>query len=182
MRIMKTSGAVLLTSVIIASQLQAGVLQHRDLGELARDAASAFVGTCLSVAPGSARFDGVRKIGYVEYTFRVHRWIKSSRGTEWASRSASRGRCRIAEACSSPRTTRCCDRRCTRSGSRYLLFLYPEDRWGLTSPVGAVQGSFVVRRMPDGEEVAVNGIQNLGLTGTGKGSVRLSEITRGVQR
>jgi hypothetical protein len=176
MSILKASGAALLTSALLCSLLHATVLQHRDLSELAHDAATVFVGSCLSVSPGSARFDGAGELGYIEYTFQVHEWIKGNqrRGMAITFRQPralpGRGRLFVTadEALLRPPVY--------AAGQKYLLFLYAPDKWGLTSPVGAVQGSFAVHAFPSGEEVAVNGINNLGLTGLGKGAMKLDKL------
>jgi len=49
-------------------------------------------------------------------------------------------------------------------GDRLLLFLIPNYLGGkVTYPVGLYQGAFFVSRMPSGQELARNGISNLGL-------------------
>jgi hypothetical protein len=49
-------------------------------------------------------------------------------------------------------------------GQRVLLFLIPNYLSGkVTYPVGLYQGAFVVSRMPSGQELARNNINNLGL-------------------
>jgi len=49
-------------------------------------------------------------------------------------------------------------------GDRVLLFLIPDYLGGkVTYPVGLYQGAFFVSRMPSGQELARNGISNLGL-------------------
>jgi hypothetical protein len=49
-------------------------------------------------------------------------------------------------------------------GDRVLLFLIPDYLGGkVTYPVGLYQGAFVVSRMPSGQELARNRINNLGL-------------------
>jgi hypothetical protein len=51
-----------------------------------------------------------------------------------------------------------------REGERYVLFLIPNYAGGkVTYPVGLYQGSFEVTRMPSGQEMVRNGINNLGL-------------------
>ncbi|HEU5182228.1 MAG TPA: hypothetical protein VFW45_15695, partial [Candidatus Polarisedimenticolia bacterium] len=48
-------------------------------------------------------------------------------------------------------------------GEKVVLFLYPESRSGLTSPVGLGQGKFLRVSGKDGKEIAVNGFGNRGL-------------------
>jgi hypothetical protein len=51
-----------------------------------------------------------------------------------------------------------------RVGDRVLLFLIPNYLGGkVTYPVGLYQGAFLVSRMPSGQELARNSINNLGL-------------------
>ncbi len=50
-------------------------------------------------------------------------------------------------------------------GEKYLLFLYPDSRKGLTSPVGFAQGQFEVKKDPYSKiESVKNKLGNLGLT------------------
>jgi hypothetical protein len=51
-----------------------------------------------------------------------------------------------------------------RVGDRMLLFLIPDYLGGkVTYPVGLYQGAFFISRMPSGQELARNSINNLGL-------------------
>ncbi len=50
-----------------------------------------------------------------------------------------------------------------RPGQEVVVFLYARSRYGLTSPVGAQQGSFRVMQDRSGRKAVVNGVNNAGV-------------------
>jgi hypothetical protein len=50
-----------------------------------------------------------------------------------------------------------------RPGHEVVVFLYARSRYGLTSPVGAQQGSFRVLQDRSGRKAVVNGVNNAGV-------------------
>jgi len=176
MKPMTTSRTVFFTVAVLTlfrfympGAADAAVVLHSNLQDLTQKAGTVFVGTCVSVSRGVVRFDDVGELGYTEYTFTVREWIK---GTQKHAGVIAFRQPRLL-----PERIRRTDLLAALSisadallrpagyvaGHEYLLFLHPANKWGLTSPVGSVQGAFDVRRRPSGELEAVNGIDNLGL-------------------
>ena len=168
-------GIILIAAALMFSQFyspcaaDAAILPHSNLQDLAQKAETVFVGTCVAISPGVMRFDDVGQLGYTEYTFRVRDWIKGTQGHAgvivfrqprplWERirrTDLSSGLWISGDSFLRPETY--------LGGHEYLLFLHPANKWGLTSPVGSVQGTFHIRRRLNGELEAVNGIDNLGL-------------------
>jgi len=163
----------------------AGVLVHSNLQDLVQKADTVFVGTCVSVSSGVMRFDDVGELGYTEYTFKVHDWVKGTQehGDVIAFRQPRPlpERIRRTDLLAGLSISADALLRPARyvTGREYLLFLHPANKWGLTAPVGSLQGAFLVRRGPAGEPEAVNGIDNLGLFKDLPASVSRVEIRLG---
>jgi len=62
-----------------------------------------------------------------------------------------------------------------RKGQEILLFLHPDSRLGLTSPVGMIQGVFSEIELPDGERGYCNGIGNRNLVRSGGDQLRAKD-------
>jgi hypothetical protein len=168
-RILITAAALVVFQLYSPAAADAAILPHSNLQDLVQRATTVFVGTCVSVSPGVTRFDDVGQLGYTEYTFMVHDWIKGTQGQAGVivfrqPRHLSE-RIRGADLSLSLRTSGDALLRPAAyvAGNEYLLFLHAANKWGLTAPVGSVQGAFQIRRGPNGELEAVNGIDNLGL-------------------
>lgn len=116
-----------------------------NLEEITETAGRIFSGTCLK-AENIIEND----LSVVKYTFKITEAIKGTEEKEIVSfkQWASLGK----------------DAAYTE-GQKYLLFLYPESRKGLTSPVGFLQGQFEVKKDPtSGAEAVRNKFGNVGLT------------------
>jgi hypothetical protein len=155
--------------LIPAGTAQAQSLAHRNLEALVREAETIFVGTCISVIEGTDNSHDIGPMGYVEYVFTVEEWAKGViagshtqvirqprplEGGLFAGSAAFQKLALSASFAQVPSYT---------PGQRYALFLYAANEWGLTAPVGAIQGVFTFTRDEEGESCLVNGINNLGL-------------------
>ncbi len=110
-----------------------------------------FLGRCLSAETA----DQVIGLVVVEYTFEV---LEGMKGTEAGERitfrqvTGSRGAQRGIAGLPSYKV-----------GEDMVLFLHPDSRLGLTSPVGMTQGVFRVRRSEDGQLRVANSLSNRNL-------------------
>jgi len=155
--------------LILAGAAQAQSLAHKNLEALVREAETIFVGTCISVVEGIDNSYDIGPMGYVEYVFAVEEWAKGGfagshtkvirQPRPLADRSfaglASFQKLAVsASFAQTPSYT---------PGQRYALFLYAANEWGLTAPVGSIQGVLTFTKDEEGESCLVNGINNLGL-------------------
>jgi hypothetical protein len=146
----------------------AGILVHKNVRDLVREADAVFIGSCLAVAPGSEQFADAGILGYTEYRFEVEEWIKGNpvpgRQIIFRQPRALPDRSLQGLAGSAVRIlSYSLEVPSYVPGQRYLLFLHPANTWGLRSPVGLLQGAFRVEVEGDGGTSVVNGIENLGL-------------------
>jgi len=154
---------------LTADEAEPSVLLHRNLRDLTQAARTIFLGTCTSAGNGSIRSKDAGIIRYTEYSFEVDELIKGelSPGAPLVFRQPGTVRAGSTGPALSPlglvTATQFMDSPSYMVGQKYLIFLHAENTWGLTAPVGLLQGAF--RLLPDenGETTAINGIGNLGL-------------------
>lgn len=117
-----------------------------NLLELANSADRIFTGTCLNVE--DIPKDKTSNLHVVKFTFEINEEIKGINGKkvisfkQWAPTTDDAG---------------------YEKGRKYVLFLNPNSRLGLTSPVGFLQGHFNVSLDENNKEIVANKVSNLGL-------------------
>jgi hypothetical protein len=141
-----------------------------NLEEMTQTADRVFLGRCTAVDE-TTEFIAQGEMPVTHYTFEVERALKgdvprsvtftqlghpakrASKGTEITSHGQAVGPDTFFHGMSEYRV-----------GDRAVLFLIPNYMGGkLTYPVGLYQGAFFVSRMPSGQDLARNSINNLGL-------------------
>jgi hypothetical protein len=166
----KAMTAIILIALCTLALPPAGDAHHLvrrvNLAEMTMLAERVFVGRCLSVEEREEEIAG-GILPVTHYTFEVERAIKGRfkrqvtiRYLGHASPVKGEGRTMHGRAVSpntfphgmSP----------YRVGDRLMLFLNADSVRG-TTPVGLYQGAFFITRMPSGQELAQNSINNLGL-------------------
>jgi hypothetical protein len=163
--------AVVLFSLIslTANEAEPAVLLHRNLRDLTQAARTIFIGTCASASNGTTHTEDIGIIGYTEYSFEVGELIKGepSRGTTFVFRQPGTTRVGLPRpalpALGSATAHQLMESPSYIVGQKYLIFLHAENAWGLTAPVGLLQGTFRLHSDENGETTAINGIDNLGL-------------------
>lgn len=126
-----------------------------------------FVGRCLSVEETEEEIAG-GILPVTRYTFEIERAIKGRVSKQiivkhlgHASRPAKGGGLTMHGRAVSTKTF-LHGMNPYKEGDRVMLFLNADSPRG-TSPVGLYQGAFFITRMPSGQELAQNSINNLGL-------------------
>lgn len=110
-----------------------------------------FWGRCLGE---ESKVEASTGLAIVEYTFEVREGVKGVQsGQRLVFRQAQSGL--IGGIPGVPRY---------RKGQEMLLFLHGDSRLGLTSPVGLVQGTFQLRKMPHRELGVINPLGNQNLS------------------
>jgi hypothetical protein len=155
--------------LILAGAAQAQALIHKNIEALVREAETILVGTCVSANEGIDTSYDIGPLGYVEYVFSVEEWVKGGVAGSYtkvirqprpladgpfAGLASFQNLAISASFAQTPSYT---------PGQRYTLFLYTANEWGLTAPVGSIQGVFTFTKDAEGESCLVNGINNLGL-------------------
>lgn len=119
-----------------------------NLEEITSSGEKIFAGTCIKIK--EIKKDSLAKLPVIEYTFEVNEDIKGNIGRREASFKQWMPTTRDAG---------------YEIGKKYVLFLYPESKIGLTSPVGYLQGRFSVGlEKNSNEEVIKNQLSNIGLS------------------
>ena len=137
-------------AILAGGQLPATTLRPLNLEELTRKAGTIVVGRCTAVEQvGHPR----HRTPMTKVTIRVDRSLKGRSGKTLIFRMASQAGSGASDsgAVGVPRF---------RPDEDLILFLYPESRSGLTSPVGLGQGKFTRVKGKDGREIAVNEFSN----------------------
>lgn len=118
-----------------------------NLDALAETADRVFVGTCIGIK--DIKKDKLAKVHVVKYTFQISEGIKGVDGKteinfkQWKATTREAG---------------------YKIGEKYVLFLYPNSRLGLTSPVGFLQGQFNINTDSiSHREFVINKLGNKGL-------------------
>lgn len=118
-----------------------------NLDALAETADRVFVGTCTGIK--DIKKDKLAKVHVVKYTFKISEAIKGVTGKteisfkQWKATTREAG---------------------YTIGEKYVLFLYPNSRLGLTSPVGFLQGQFNINTDSiSHREFVINKLANKGL-------------------
>ncbi len=132
------------------SGLGAASVDRINLFEMVRAADRIFWGRCLQTEPGREPSTG---LPVTTYTFEVLRGIKGTQAAESIRfRQLSGGPTGAVRGL--PEFSR---------GQEILLFLYPDSRLGLTSPVGLAQGMFRVGKGGRGGRTVLNRVGNANL-------------------
>lgn len=140
----------LLVLALCSGLLRAMTLRPVNLEEMTHKAGRIVVGRCVTVEEATHPTLG---IPILRVTLKVERSLKGRDGKTLtfqmaAPQGASSG---VAGAPGFQR------------GEKVVVFLYPESRSGLTSPVGLGQGKFLRLSGKDGKEIVVNGFGNRSL-------------------
>jgi hypothetical protein len=159
---------VLVASAISAFPQPREVLPVFRLRQITGQAGVIFAGTVVALEYEKPR--AVGEVGAMRITFQVERGLRGVRGgsrltiREWEGLWSSGERYRV--------------------GERVVLFLYPNSKLGLTSPVGGRQGRFAMTRSGEvvlvGEQAAL--LSNQPLMPRAKDRVTLPEFTQAVRR
>lgn len=120
-----------------------------NLEEITNSANRVFTGVCTKIE--EIEKDPVSKLNVVKYTFRITENIKGTENKnkitfkQWKPTAKEAG---------------------YETGKKYVLFLYPDSNIGLTSPVGFLQGKFLVEKIGKKRkfEFIRNKINNNGLS------------------
>lgn len=143
------------------------LVRRVNLEEMSVMADRVFVGRCLSVVETEEEIAG-GILPVTLYTFEIERAIKGRVSKQLtvkhlghASRPAKGGRLTMHGRAVSTKTF-LHGMNPYKEGDRVMLFLNADSARG-TSPVGLYQGAFFITRMPSGQELAQNSINNLGL-------------------
>ena len=119
-----------------------------NLEEITASADRIFTGACEKIE--EIEKDSVSNLRVVRYTFKVTEKIKGVTSeeitfTQWKPTTIEAG---------------------YATGEKYIIFLYPNSRLGLTSPVGYMQGKFLIEKigLNRGIEVIRNKLNNVGLS------------------
>ena len=119
-----------------------------NLEEITSSADRVFAGTCEKIE--EIEKDPISNLRIVKYTFKVTEAVKGvSTGeitfTQWKPTTIKAGYV---------------------IGEKYVIFLYPNSRLGLTSPIGYMQGKFLVEKVGAnrGVELIRNRLNNVGLS------------------
>ena len=147
------------------SRLGAVSVDRINLFEMVRAADRIFWGRCLKAEPGREPSTG---LPVTAYTFEVLRGIKGTdTGKSIRFQQLSRGA--IGGIRGLPEFSR---------GQEILLFLYPDSKLGLTSPVGLVQGMFRVGKGGPRDRTVLNRVGNSNLLqGASSGQIRGSTLS-----
>ncbi|MBW2146045.1 MAG: hypothetical protein JRI22_03375 [Deltaproteobacteria bacterium] len=122
-----------------------------NLAQIVETAETIMDGTCTEVE--YQKTDNGTRV--TVYTFRVHHVYKGNAGEiAFIKMFGGRSQSLVAQPSGIP---------VLRKGKRYVLFLYPPGDRGLTSPVGWMQGSFLVRTGPDRRMTVANALNNQNL-------------------
>ncbi len=143
------------------------LVRRVNLAEMTVMADRVFIGHCLSVEETEEEIAG-GILPVTRYTFEVERALKGRVPKQLtikylghASRPGKGGRLTMHGRAVSPKTF-LHGMNPYKEGDRVMLFLNADSARG-TSPVGLYQGAFFITRMPSGQELAQNSINNLGL-------------------
>ncbi|MEW6207892.1 MAG: hypothetical protein AB1631_05965 [Acidobacteriota bacterium] len=142
------------------------LVRRVNLAEMTVLAEHVFVGRCLSVEETEEEIAG-GILPITRYTFEVERAIKGRLPRQVTIRylghaSPAKGGGRTMHGRPVSPKTFLHGMSPYREGDRLMLFLNADSVRG-TTPVGLYQGAFFIKRMPSGQELAQNSINNLGL-------------------
>ena len=146
-------GFAALTVLLLSANSASGTsVRLVNLSEMVRLADRVFLGKCLSVEEQS---EPSLSLPVVEYVFEVRHGIKGVQtGEKVVFRQVQSGQTGAAGIPGVPSY---------RMGQEILLFLHPDSRLGLTSPVGLAQGVFRLETAREGEIGVLNGLENSNL-------------------
>lgn len=142
-------GSLFAILILACGFLPATTLRTLNLEEMTRKAGRIVIGRCVSVDRLTHPKLG---IPVEKVTLRLERSLKGRGGRTLVFQTPAGG-----DSAGAPGVPRFVP------GEKLILFLYPESRSGLTSPVGLGQGKFVRRTGKDGKEIALNGFGNRSL-------------------
>lgn len=128
------------------------------LDEIAESADRIFTGYCLKVE--EIEKDPISNLPVIKYTFKI---IERIKGLENINNSIVTFKQWKATATDSN----------YEIGKKYVLFLYPNSKLGLTNPVGILQGQFNIENNGNNEDYVINKVSNTGLTRNLKSQKRL---------
>lgn len=168
---------------LAAAPAGASMVLKMDLGDLAQRADTIFRGTVLSVEPGTVAAGGA-ELPTVTYRLQVDETFKGDfSATKGVAEITMLGNLKGEES-SGPvtRFSHLPDLPNLVRGGDYVVFTTPPSAIGLSTTVGLVQGAFKVYRAADRQEMAVNGINNAGLTETIDGPVTYTTLADAIRQ
>ena len=162
------------TLILVFSSVQQGTAHHAvlrfNLEEMVATADRVFVGVCVG-AEDTTEFIAGGDLAVTRYTFELERAIKGKLpkrltfmqlGHRSMPATGKGGQITMHGRAVTPDTIHGMGE--YRVGDRMVLFLIPNYLGGkVTYPVGADQGAFKIARMPSGQELVRNNVNNLGL-------------------
>ena len=178
--------SIAVVALILVSLVQQGTAHHAvlrfNLEEMVATADRVFIGVCVG-AEDTTQFIAGGDLAVTRYTFDLERAIKGKLPrrltfTQLGHRSqpatGKGGQITMHGRVVTPDTIHGMGE--YNVGDRMVLFLIPNYLGGsVTYPVGADQGAFKISRMPSGQELVRNNVNNLGLFTTAYNGYRMKE-------
>ena len=125
-------------ALLCPAHLGAASVRRMSLQEIVDTADRVFVGKCIDVRTGTDEHG----LAVTHISFSVIEAIKGRYGRIVTIKTIGGG----------PGSLRLADMPVFTEGEEVLLFLYPESRYGFTSPVGLYQGKWTVETSPSGKK------------------------------
>ena len=186
MSVRSFGASIAVVVLIIGSMVQQGSAHHAvlrfNLEEMVATADRVFVGVCVG-AEDTTEFIAGGDLAVTRYTFELERAIKGKLprqltfmqlGHRSQPATGKGGQITMHGRAATPETIHGMGEYSV--GDRMVLFLIPNYLGGsVTYPVGADQGAFKVSRMPSGQELVRNNVNNLGLFTTPYNGWRMKE-------
>ncbi len=171
-----------LALALVATAASAAMVQRMGLDQIVGNADKVFRGTVIDKFQDTVRAGG-SDLPVVVYRFRVSDAIKGDFGTGRDAEYAEVrmiGRMKPEPGTGAVQHVGMLDMNPSLDmGAEYVLFTTPPSRVGLSTTVGLDQGLFRILLDDNGNEVAVNGVNNQGLF---QGPVSYDELTAAVRR
>lgn len=172
-----------LLTFTLAAPAAGSMVLKMDLGDLAQRADTIFRGTVLSVEPGTVAAGGA-ELPTVTYRLQVDEAFKGDfSATKGVAEITMLGNLKDeAPAGSVVRFSHLPDLPSLVRGGEYVVFTTPPSPVGLSTTVGLVQGAFKLYHSADRQEMAVNGIDNAGLSETINGPVTYATLADAIRQ
>ena len=178
-----TLALAMLLVALAAAPAGANMVLKMDLGDLAQRADTIFRGTVLSVEPGAVMAGGA-ELPTVTYRLRVDEAFKGDYAdTKGVAEITMLGTIKQQEPSGSAvRFSRLPELPVLVRGGEYVVFTTAPSPIGLSTTVGLGQGSFKIYFTADRQEMAVNEIDNIGLSETINGPVPYTTLAAAIEQ
>lgn len=174
---------VLLLAAMTLAPAGASMVLKMDLADLSERADRIFRGTVLSVEPGAVMAGGA-ELPTVTYRLRVDEAFKGDYSdTKGVAEITMLGTIKQQESSGSTlRFSRLPELPVLIRGGEYVVFTTAASPIGLSTTVGLGQGSFKIYFSADRQEMAVNEIDNVGLSETINGPVPYATLADAIRQ